>query len=148
VEQGRACVLAATDFSIGALNALEEGRWIAWRGAMDLQVLHVAAAGTPWHDSPVAAEWLRAASLSPSTVLVRRGLAWVEIVRHAREVSAALIVIGTHGSSGVQTMNLGSTATRVATGAGCPVLFVPGGREWPAAEGDEAIVEPITRSDP
>lgn len=127
-------MLAATDFSIGALNALEEGRWIALRAAMDLQVLHVAAPGVPWHTSDLTAEWLRAASLTPSVVLVRRGLAWVEIVRHAREVSAALIVIGTHGSSGVQTMNLGSTATRVATSAGCPVLFVAGGRERPAVD--------------
>jgi nucleotide-binding universal stress UspA family protein len=141
-------VLAATDFSIGALNALEQGRWIALRAAMDLQVLHVAAPGVSWQGSDVTTEWLRAASLSPSVLLVRRGLAWVEIVRHAREVSAALIVIGTHGSSGVQTMNLGSTATRVATSAGCPVLFVAGGREQPARDAARAILEPTTRSDP
>ena len=50
MERARACVLAATDFSIGALNALEEGRWIAWRAAVDLHVLHVAAPGAPWND--------------------------------------------------------------------------------------------------
>jgi hypothetical protein len=114
---------------------------------MDLQVLHVAAPGTPWHTTHLTAEWLRAAALTPSEILLRRGLAWVEIVRHAREVAAGLIVIGTHGSSGVQTMNLGSTATRVATNARCPVLFVAGGREGPAAERTDAIVQHITRSD-
>jgi nucleotide-binding universal stress UspA family protein len=147
VERARACVLAATDFSIGALNALEEGRWIAWRAAMELHVLHVAAPGAPWRDTLAIGEWLRAASLTPSEILLRRGLAWVEIVRHAREVAASLIVVGTHGSSGAQTMNLGSTAIRVATNARCPVLFVAGSRERPAAERADEIIHHINRSD-
>jgi nucleotide-binding universal stress UspA family protein len=51
-------------------------------------------------------------------------LAWVEIVRHAKEVSAAMIVLGSCGASGIQSTTLGSTASRVALRAPCPVLFV------------------------
>jgi nucleotide-binding universal stress UspA family protein len=57
-------------------------------------------------------------------VAVRHGHAWIEIVRHALEISAAVIVLGSHGASGVQPLSLGSTAYRVALRAPCPVLFV------------------------
>lgn len=93
---------------------------------MSLQVLHVTALGTPWRPDRVTRLWLRTASIEPSTLLLRRGLAWVEIVRHAREVSAAMIVLGSNGASGIQAVTLGSTASRVALRAPCPVLFVAG----------------------
>jgi nucleotide-binding universal stress UspA family protein len=89
-------------------------------------VLHVAVPGALWTTEPHAIQWLLLASLAPSAIVVRRGLAWIEIVRHAREISAAVIVLGTHGASGVQRLKIGSTASRVATSASCPVVFVPG----------------------
>jgi hypothetical protein len=59
----------------------------------------------------------------------------VEIVRHAKEVSAAMVVLGSHGAAGFQSMTLGSTASRVALRAPCPVLFVANWREGlPAGE--------------
>jgi nucleotide-binding universal stress UspA family protein len=141
-------VLAATDFSIGALRALEEARWLSRRGGLELQVLHVALSGV-WRTDDHSIEWLRAASLDPAAVLVRRGLAWVELVRHAREVSAAMLVVGSHGSSGVQQLRLGSTAGRLVTRAPCPVLVVAG-TERPTAAADpaEQLLKHITKEHP
>jgi nucleotide-binding universal stress UspA family protein len=123
VDQSRACVLAGIDFSEGAMSALREGRWLARRAGLDLQVLHVTEHGPAWRPDVPAREWLAAASFDPSMVLVRQGRPWVEIVRHAHEVSAAVIVLGSHGASGFQAMTLGTTASRVALRAPCPVLF-------------------------
>ena len=49
----------------------------------------------------------------------------VEIVRHAGEIKADLIVMGTHGRSGISHAVLGSVAERVVHRAPCPVLIVP-----------------------
>ena len=55
---------------------------------------------------------------------VERGRASAEIVRVAQEEQANLLVIGTHGYSGVAHVLLGSTAERVIRKAPCPVLTV------------------------
>jgi nucleotide-binding universal stress UspA family protein len=47
-----------------------------------------------------------------------------EIVKLARKRRAALIVIGTHGRTGVKRLLLGSVAERVIVLAPCPVLAV------------------------
>jgi universal stress protein A len=48
-----------------------------------------------------------------------------EIVRHALDYDADLIVIGTHGYDGMQRVLLGRVADRVIRQAACPVLIVP-----------------------
>ena len=55
---------------------------------------------------------------------VRAGSPFVEIVRYAREHDIDLIVIGTHGRTGLKHVLLGSVAERVVRKAGCPVLTV------------------------
>jgi len=52
------------------------------------------------------------------------GLAPEEILRAARTLSARLVVMGTHGRSGLKGLLLGSVAARVIGGANCPVLTV------------------------
>jgi nucleotide-binding universal stress UspA family protein len=47
-----------------------------------------------------------------------------EIVEHARQGGYDLIVMGTHGRSGIAHVILGSVAERVVRGAHCPVLIV------------------------
>ena len=47
-----------------------------------------------------------------------------KIVEHAAVVKADLIVMGTHGRSGLAHMFLGSVAEEVARGAPCPVLTI------------------------
>ena len=56
--------------------------------------------------------------------VVRRGVADAEIVSTARDEHVELIVIGTHGFSGLKHLLLGSTAERVVRDAPCPVLTV------------------------
>jgi nucleotide-binding universal stress UspA family protein len=56
--------------------------------------------------------------------MVVRGVPFVEIIRTAREKNADLIVIGTHGRTGIDHMLFGSTADKVVRKASCPVLTV------------------------
>jgi nucleotide-binding universal stress UspA family protein len=48
-----------------------------------------------------------------------------EILRQAAEMSADLIVVGTHGRTGFDRLMLGSVAERVLAKATCPVLTIP-----------------------
>jgi len=56
---------------------------------------------------------------------VEKGKPWAEIIRLAEQHEADLIVLGTHGRTGLQHWLLGSTAERVVQHASCPVLVVP-----------------------
>lgn len=55
---------------------------------------------------------------------VRMGSPTAEIVRAAREYEIDLIVLGTHGRSGLKHVLLGSVAENVVRQAPCPVLTV------------------------
>src|SRR6185295_2000055 len=61
----------------------------------------------------------------PIVVASQRGDAADEIVRYARDHGIQLIVLGTHGRTGVTRVLLGSVAERVLRTAPCPVLVVP-----------------------
>jgi nucleotide-binding universal stress UspA family protein len=56
--------------------------------------------------------------------LVERGVPFVEIIRTSRERNADMIIIGTHGRTGIDHMLFGSTAEKVVRKAPCPVLTV------------------------
>ena len=58
--------------------------------------------------------------------LVRNGVPYREITDAARTLKADLIVISTHGYSGLAHVFMGSTAERVVRHAECPVLVVRG----------------------
>lgn len=74
--------------------------------------LHDLAAELDLHDSRVS-----------ETVAV--GAPVARILEHAASVRADLIVLGTHGRTGVQQFLLGSTAERVVSLASSPVLTIP-----------------------
>jgi nucleotide-binding universal stress UspA family protein len=59
-----------------------------------------------------------------SSCAVRTGNPHQEILREAEELGVALIVVATHGHSGVEHMLFGSTADRIVRNARCPVLTV------------------------
>jgi hypothetical protein len=61
----------------------------------------------------------------PVLVASQRGDAAEEIVRYARGHNIHLIVLGTHGRTGVSRVLMGSVAERVIRTAPCPVLTVP-----------------------
>jgi nucleotide-binding universal stress UspA family protein len=61
------------------------------------------------------------------TSAVGNGKPWDEIGKMARASAVDLIVIATHGHTGIKHVLLGSTAERVVRHAPCPVLTVPAG---------------------
>jgi universal stress protein A len=60
----------------------------------------------------------------PADTEVRTGSAAVEIVELAKTLPADLIVVSTHGHSGLKHVLLGSVAEHVVRHAPCPVLVV------------------------
>jgi nucleotide-binding universal stress UspA family protein len=66
----------------------------------------------------------KAAGVRASGVVLDIGVTHEQIVRFARARRADLIVIGTHGRSGLTRALLGSVASRVLAAARCPVLTV------------------------
>lgn len=57
-------------------------------------------------------------------MIVRGGLPYLEIAEIAREMKADLIVVTTHGYTGIKRVLLGGTAERIVRHAPCPVLAV------------------------
>jgi nucleotide-binding universal stress UspA family protein len=55
---------------------------------------------------------------------VRHGPPFLEITRYAKEKRTELIVIGTHGRTGLAHVFMGSVAEKVVRKAPCPVLTV------------------------
>jgi nucleotide-binding universal stress UspA family protein len=62
---------------------------------------------------------------TPVQVLVTDGSVVPEILKTAEDISADLIVMGTHGLSGFERFMLGSVTEKVLRKAQCPVLTVP-----------------------
>ncbi len=58
------------------------------------------------------------------TTAIVTGIPYEEIIRSAQEAAASLIVLGTHGRTGLDHLIFGSTAERVVRGASCPVLTI------------------------
>ena len=57
---------------------------------------------------------------------LREGDAAEEVLRVADDVGADLIVMGTHGRTGLGRVLMGSVAEAVLRGSRCPVLVVKG----------------------
>jgi nucleotide-binding universal stress UspA family protein len=55
---------------------------------------------------------------------LRTGAPFLEIIGYARDVEADMIVVGTHGRSGLSHMLIGSVAEKVVRKAPCPVLSI------------------------
>jgi nucleotide-binding universal stress UspA family protein len=61
-----------------------------------------------------------------ATGVVRLGSPWEQILEAAQELGADLIVVGSHGRTGVARALLGSIAEKVVRLSAVPVLTVPG----------------------
>jgi len=141
-------ILVATDFSESSDTALRYGKDLARTHGATLHVLNVAddlgvrLAATPLGTPPdlgrfqsdLEAEARRgtAALLTDEDRQVLRARSVVltssrpadAIVSYARDVKADLIVMGTHGRSGLAHLFMGSVAQQVVRAAPCPVLTV------------------------
>lgn len=139
-------ILAATDFADPALPAIELAAAEAKRLGRKLVVMHAmdspregdAAMGLlgalPALDSPETRSARRAlASQIINTALSRLDVlgevviadedALTETLRLAESLPAALIVVGTHGRSGLSRVVLGSLSARIIERAPCSVLI-------------------------
>ena len=139
-------ILVPTDFSAGADLALTLA--IDWAKLLpaSIDVLHVYSVPVypvaPGADvlafSPANSEVFAAIERSLATLSDRvrsagvqceashvTGIPDEQIVMRAFETGADLIVMGTHGRSGIKHAILGSVAERVIQKASCPVTVVP-----------------------
>ena len=66
---------------------------------------------------------------------IREGDAAAGILELARQEKPDLLVMGSHGKSGIRRLILGSVSQRVVTDAPCPVLVVRSTPARPAARG-------------
>ena len=94
-------------------------------GLMAGGVILVAAIGIGW------STYTRGQETEAGSALAAEGTPFLEIIRYAREHEIDLIVMGTHGRSGLGHVLIGSVAERVVRKSPCPVLTIrPGGHEF------------------
>jgi len=142
-------ILTATDFSEASLPALTiAGQWAKAYGAR-LSIVHAfdpmplgAAANYPSTNVAAAANAVELSELANRELdracegrfegvevtreLIQQPAAWLGIRDYAEDHDVDLIVLGTHGRTGVERLLIGSTAERVTRHAHCPVLVVRG----------------------
>jgi nucleotide-binding universal stress UspA family protein len=134
-------VLFATDFSPSSEVAGSVAAGYAWALGARLHVLHVVQPPRIAKDVPGLADLAaRLGKSSPAVTAVASGTPAVEIVRYAARQGIDLIVVGTHGRTGVSRALLGSVAEKVSRTASCPVLTVPPRARRAAAARDHAEV--------
>jgi universal stress protein A len=140
-------MLVPIDFSPDSMRALALARELATRFRAELLLLHVvdqtalAAAPELTLANPAFAkvlneQWRRAGARTARLgaalqrrgqrcrTMVKRGAPWQVIVDTAARGAADLIVMGTHGRSGLAHLLIGSVAERVVRHAPCAVLTV------------------------
>ena len=154
-------ILVPTDFSPASEAALAAAMELADRFGASIHLLHVLE--DPYSTSAYATEvygflppglretWQENAEKRLDALLPRErgtrsggscavvfGSPARAIVDHAHGAGIDLIVMGTHGRSGVAHLLLGSVAERVVRTAACPVMTVRGGASHDAAGAREA----------
>jgi nucleotide-binding universal stress UspA family protein len=138
-------ILHASDFSRASAPAFAKAVEFAKKHRAELRLLHVLDPLMPMPDgyvSPPTYEQLRKSAREygrkrlarlvaraakagvRATAVLREGTPWSEIVRASRAPGVDLVVIGTHGRTGLSRLLLGSVASRVVGLARCPVLAV------------------------
>lgn len=141
-------ILHATDFSTASRPAFAKAIELSRADKSPLLVLHVLNPMVPmigdrpvepptylqlqkasraWALKQLARLTARATARGVrATAMVVEGSEAGTIARVARSRRVSMIVIGTHGRSGIERALLGSVATRVVSLATCPVLTVRG----------------------
>ncbi len=144
-------ILVPIDFSSVATNAMETAIAICKRQLATLTLIHVVentyvlyppeAGGATGAILPemikqaneVLSHLAKKIRLDHDLVvnhIVQSGNPADEICRWALHKEIDLIVLGTHGASGLREFFLGSNAYRVVKNASCPVMTIPGSNRW------------------
>jgi len=139
-------ILVPTDFSPASERALDVAMDLARLTGAAMEVLHVDPA-TIWVLPPPGDNVTSAVDLGEAlatsaiqleatigrvrsaglvcTGVSQAGKPDAEIVDHARARGAGMIVVGSHGRTGVSHLLTGSVAEKVVRHAPCPILVVP-----------------------
>ena len=142
-------ILYATDYSKSSDRALEEAVMLAKQNNAELLVVHVIepapfvagekefGGGEMYAKLEDLAKQEAQASMTKlmqrlkktkvkAQGLLFKGSTHDQIVKAAKSKKADMIVIGTHGRTGLSKLFMGSVAGRVVSSANCPVLTVRG----------------------
>ena len=135
----KSTVLIPVDFSAPALEAINAAREMVANDS-GLHVLHVISEHMPvpvegaWVPPPIEEDLQGARSglkrkldelgAHQAVSVVRVGSPASVICEYAKEIGAELIVIPSHGRTGIKHLLIGSVAERVARHASCPVLIM------------------------
>ena len=139
-------ILVATDFGEPAESALTYGRNFARAFDATLHVVHVIndlATTAPISEIPLDLTKVQAQlnaeaaatldtlitdddrqTLSMKTAVLTSATPARAILAHAEAIRADIIIVGTHGRSGIAEFFLGSVAQKIVRSAPCPVLTV------------------------
>jgi len=138
-------ILVPTDFSPQSERSWATARRLAHAVGADLVLLHVFVETPLYSETPVSGSRIREVYTVARTwagdqlerwaamglaegvrvkTLLTTGMAHEDIVRAATDEGADLIVMGTHGRSGLNRLMLGSVCDRVIRLAPCPVLAI------------------------
>jgi nucleotide-binding universal stress UspA family protein len=119
-------ILFPTDLSEASDSAARAAVALARQYGADLTMLYVVPPVTD--PSPAERLGARAAELAPGLAVkteVLSGIPARKIAEYARRHRIDLIVVGSHGRTGVSRALLGSVAEAVVRRSPCPVLVVP-----------------------
>jgi len=145
-NENRQTILVATDFSSGSDGALEQAIQMAKMMSAQIALVHVIE---PAVEFPMGAAYsdmdggyyasvdlalsARAAKIEKAgprcMTKILEGPVASEITRWAQQLGASLIILGTHGRTGLSHVLLGSVAEKIVRHAACPVLTVPYARK-------------------
>ena len=136
-------VLVPVDFSENAEAAAQYAADLAQKFGAKLHLLHVVEPTSFVNDlgnvlftlsdkqleatAMTGLEALATRFIDPSVQVswaVKRGKGYQEIVKAAKQLKSDMIVISTHGYTGLKHTIMGSTAERVVRHAPCPVLVL------------------------
>jgi nucleotide-binding universal stress UspA family protein len=134
--------LVPIDFSKGSEMALDYALGMARQNKAQLTLLHVIPAAMVYPSEGTRfdlysllerdarqdlARLMKRKKLSPGAaqIILMRGVNPAEVIaRQAKKLHASMIIMGSHGRTGLQRLLLGSVAERTLRLAGCPVLIV------------------------
>lgn len=134
-------ILVPTDFSSCSEDALEQAVGLAKKYRAQIRLVHIVQAIPAYVEGPVFTPGMVAVyeelevearkhlnAVKPKGVrcetVIRRGAPVLEILEESRKYKPDLIVMGTHGRTGLDRLMLGSVAHKVMQHAFCPVLVV------------------------
>lgn len=135
----RHVVVVPIDFSDDSFNALATAAELV-DDSSHLHLIHVlpelepADPGVIWqtiddrsrakHAEQALRDELDQRQIDSDNVAIRFGDAGHEIARFAKEVEAGLVIVASHGRTGLRHMLIGSVAERVVRLVHCPVLVL------------------------